>query len=326
MSKYISRWSVPLALSLALVAGACKDDEPSGDSLAQDTTLNRDLQMANQDTAVKPALQDVAVGNEPTPVASAPAGGTSGSPGRTSSGGGTIIRTPARPTASRPTPARPAPGRSASSTPAPARVPSTRAGTSPSTGTTSSGNTVTRTPGGAERAVGSIPAGSTVNLTSNSRICTNTNRVGQRFNATVSESVDGSNGTRIPAGARATVEITQLERSENATDNVRMGFRVVSVSFGGRTYPIDATTTYANVDKVRNQPKDKDVQKVIGGAAIGAILGQVLGKDTKSTVIGAAGGAAAGTATAAATANYEGCVPSGGRITVTLDSSTEVQA
>jgi len=105
-----------------------------------------------------------------------------------------------------------------------------------------------------------------------------------------------------------------------------MGFRVVSVSFGGRTYPIDATTTYANVDKVRNQPKDKDVQKVIGGAAIGAILGQVLGKDTKSTVIGAAGGAAAGTATAAATANYEGCVPSGGRITVTLDSSTEVQA
>ena len=154
MSKYISRWSVPLALSLALVAGACKDDEPSGDTLAQDTTLNRDLQMANQDTAVQPALQDVAVGNEPTPVASAPAGRTSGSPGRTSSGGGTIVRTPAPPTASRPTPARPARGR----TPAPARVPSTRAGTSPSTGTTSSGNTVTRTPGGAERAVGSAHA------------------------------------------------------------------------------------------------------------------------------------------------------------------------
>ncbi|MBA3404264.1 MAG: hypothetical protein H0U13_06245 [Gemmatimonadaceae bacterium] len=321
MSKYISRWGVPLALSLVLVAGACDDDKPSGDALAQDTTLNRDLQMANQDTAVQPALQDVAVGNEPAPVAGAPAGGSSSSAGRTSSAGGTIVRTPPRQTASRPAPARPVPVR-----PAPARTPATRPATTPTTGTTSSGNTVTRTPAAAERTIGSIPAGSTVNLTSNSRICTNTNRVGQRFNATVRESVDGSNGTQIPAGARATVEITQLERSENATDNVRMGFRVVSVSFGGWTYPIDATTTYANVDKVRNQPKDKDVQKVIGGAAIGAILGQVLGKDTKSTVIGAAGGAAAGTATAAATANYEGCVPSGGRITVTLDSSTEVQA
>ncbi len=316
MSKYISRWGVPLALSLALAVGACDDDKPSGDALAQDTTLNRDLQMANQDTAIQPALQDVAVGDEPGPVADAPTGGTSSSSGRTSSAAGTVVRTPPRQTASRPAPARPAP----------ARTPATRPAPAPTTGTTSSGNTVTRTPRVAERTVGSIPAGSTVNLTSNSRICTNTNRVGQRFSATVRESVDGSNGTRIPAGARATVEITQLERSENATDNVRMGFRVVSVSFAGRTYPIDATTTYANVDKVRNQPKDKDVQKVIGGAAVGAILGQVLGKDTKSTVIGAAGGAAAGTAAAAATANYEGCVPSGGRITVTLDSSTEVQA
>lgn len=326
MSKYISRWGVPLALSLALAVGACDDDKPAGDALAQDTTLNRDLQMANQDTAVQPALQDVAVGNEPAPVAETPTGGTSSSPGRTSSGGGTIVRTPPRQTASRPAPARPAPARPAATRPAPVRTPATRPGTTPSTGTTSSGNTVTRTRPAAERTVGSIPAGSTVNLTSNSRICTNTNRVGQRFSATVRESVEGSNGTRIPAGARATVEITQLERSENATDNVRMGFRVVSVSFAGRTYPIDATTTYANVDKVRNQPKGKDAQKVIGGAAVGAIIGQVLGKDTKSTVIGAAGGAAAGTAAAAATANYEGCVPSGGRITVTLDSSTEVQA
>lgn len=296
MSKYIPRWSVPLALSLALFTGACTDDKPSGDALAQDTALNRDLQMANQDSGAQPVLRDVAVGNEPAPVALAPA-----------ASGRTVVRTPPRPSTSRPAPSRPT--------------------TPPSgTGTTSSGNTVTRTPAGTERAVGTIPAGSTLNLTSNSRICTNTNRVGQRFSATVRETVDGSNGTRIPAGASATVEITELNRSENVNDEVRMGFRVVSVSFGGRTYPIDATTTYVNVDKVRNQPKNKDVQKVVGGAAVGAIIGQVLGKDTKSTVIGAATGAAAGTAAAVATANYEGCVPSGGRITVTLDSSTEVQA
>jgi len=174
--------------------------------------------------------------------------------------------------------------------------------------------------------MGTIAAGSTLNLASNSRICTNTNRVGQRFSATVSETVTGSNGATIPAGANATIEITELKRSENANDNVVMGFRVVSVSFGGKSYPVDATTQYARVEKVRNQPKDKDVQKVIGGAAVGAIIGQVLGKSTKGTVIGAAAGAAAGTAAAAATANFEGCVPSGGRITVSLDAPLKVQA
>jgi hypothetical protein len=184
---------------------------------------------------------------------------------------------------------------------------------------------VTKGSSGSERALGAIPAGAEISLSSNSRICTNTNRVGQRFSATVSNSVTGSNGAVIPAGATATIEITELNRSENARDEIRMGFRVVSVTFGGRTYPLDATTTYANVDRVRNQPKSKDVQKVVGGAAIGAIIGQVLGKDTKSTVIGAATGAAAGTAAAATTANYEGCVPSGGRITVRLDSSAQVQ-
>jgi hypothetical protein len=288
MSKYIARLAAPLALSLALVASACSDKK-SGDSLAQDTSLNRDLQMANQDTAV-PALQDVPATGAPT--TSAP-------------------RAPAR-TAPRPSTRPPA-----RTTPRPA---------TPTTTTTASGNTVTKGSSGSERATGTIPAGSEIELTSNSRVCTNTHKVGQRFSATVSNTVTGSNGATIPAGATATVEITELNRSENANDPVKMGFRVVSVTFNGRTYAIDATTTYANVDRVRNQPKSKDVQKVAGGAVVGAIIGQVLGKDTKGTVIGAAAGAAAGAGAAAATANYEGCVPSGGRLTITLDNSATVQA
>ncbi|HEY8164544.1 MAG TPA: hypothetical protein VIF83_03225 [Gemmatimonadaceae bacterium] len=283
MSKYIARIGAPLVLSLALLAGACVD-KSKNDTLAQDTSLTKDLQMANADTTAQPALQDVPASGEPAPAASAPR---------------TVVRTPTR---------------------------TTRRTSTPTTSTTSSGNTVTRTPGAeAERAVGTIPAGSELNLTSNSRVCTNTNRVGQRFTATVSNTITGSNGSAIPAGATATVEITELNRSENVNDPVRVGLRVVSVSFGGRTYPIEATTTYATVSKVKNQPKEKDVQKVVGGAAVGAIIGQVLGKSTKSTVIGAATGAAAGAATAAATANYEGCVPSGGRITISLDSPAQVR-
>lgn len=297
MSKYIARIAGPLALSAALFLGACVDKK--SDTLAQDTSLNRDLQMANQDTTAQPALQDVPTTGTPStsaPVTSAPSRTTS-RPRST----GTVVRTPPRTT------------------------PRTTTPSAPTTTTTASGNTVTKGSGGSEGRIGSIAAGTEINLSSNSRVCTNTHKVGQRFSATVSNTVTGSNGASIPAGATATVEITELSRSENANDRIQMGFRVVSVTFGGRTYPIDATTTYANVDRVRNQPKSKDVQKVVGGAAVGAIIGQVLGKDTKSTVIGAATGAAAGTAAAAATANFEGCVPTGGRLTITLDNAATVQ-
>jgi hypothetical protein len=293
MSGTVSRVLAVAAIALGLGMSACTEKK-SNDTLAQDTALNRDLQMANADTAAQPALKDIPAGT----VAPAPAAPVAAAPRATTTRRtGTVVRTPARTVPTR----------------------------TPTTSTTESGNTVTRTAGGTERAVGSIAAGSTVNLTSNSRVCTNTNRVGQHFTATVSESVTGSNGATIPAGATATVEITELKRSENANDNVVMGLRVLSFSFGGKTYPVAATTSYARVEKIRNQPKNKDVQKVVGGAAIGAIIGQVLGKSTKGTVIGAAAGAAAGTAAAAATANYEGCVPDGGRITISIDSPVQVQ-
>jgi hypothetical protein len=251
---------------------------------AADSALNKDIQLANRDTTAQPALTDV-------PAATATNPATSTSAPRT-----TTTRTTTRtPTTTRRTPT-----------------------------VTSSGNTVTRTPAGTAAKVGTIPAGATLNLSSGSKICTNTSKVGERFTATVTNAVVGSNGAVIPAGATANVEVTELKRSENANDNVVMGFRVVSVSFGGHTYPVSATTSYAQVAKVRNEPKGKDVQKVLGGAAIGAIAGQLLGRSTKATVIGAAAGGAAGAATAAATANYEGCVNPGGKITATLNSSTQV--
>lgn len=290
MVQYIPRFNASLALSFALFAAACT--AKTDNNAAADSALNKDIQLANRDTAAQPALTDVpASTTAPTTTATTP-------------------RTTTKTTTTRTT----------------TRTPTTTTRT-PTTSVTSSGNTVTKTSSGAATGagrVGTIPAGSEINLASGSTVCTNKNKVGDRFTASVTSAVQGSNGAVIPAGATANVEVTELKRSENANDNVVMGFRVVSVSFGGHTYPISATTNYAQVSKVKNQPKGKDVQKVVGGAAIGAIAGQILGRSTKATVIGAAAGGAAGAAAAAATANYEGCVNSGGRITATLNSSTQV--
>ena len=296
MTKYIRRLGAPFVMGAALAFSACTvSDSKSDTSLASDTALNRDLELANRDSAAQPQLQDVPA----TPAAETPAP----APTRT---------TPApRPAASRPA-TRPA-------TPPP-----------PTTRTTASGNTETRnTPGSAAAsgggAVGTIASGASLALRSNSRVCTNTYTVGQTFSATVAEAVSGSNGASIPSGATVTLEVTQLKRSENANDKIIMEFAVKSVSFGGRTYPVSGTVASADVERVRNQPKSKDAQKVATGAAIGAIAGQILGKNTKSTIIGAAAGAAGGAATAAATANYEGCVPDGGSIAVNLTAPLQVR-
>jgi hypothetical protein len=304
MSKYIRRLGAPFVMVAGLAFSACTvSDSKSDTSLARDTALNRDLELANRDSAVQPQLRDVPA----TPAAETPA--PAPAPART---------TPApRPAPSRPV-TRPAP------------KPATTTPPAPTTRTTASGNTETRNaPGTAASngggAVGTIASGTSLSLRSNTRVCTNTFTVGQTFSATVADAVSGSNGATIPSGATVSLEVTQLKRSENANDKIIMEFAVRSVTFGGRTYPVTGTVANADVERVRNQPKSKDIQKVATGTAIGAIAGQILGKNTKSTIIGAAAGAAAGAGAAAATANYEGCVPDGGSIAVNLTAPLQVR-
>ena len=283
MKQYIRTVGTSLALTATFAFAACtvSDKSATDSSLARDSSLNKDLQLAGKDTTVQPQLQDVAA-TPPAPT-KAPA---------------------AKPTPRPTTPAKPT--------------------------TTASGNTVTRNPAGtasssAGGAVGIIPSGTTLSLRSNERVCTNTHKVGQTFSATTTAAVTRSNGATIPAGATVQLEVTQLKRSENIRDNIVMEFAVKSISYGGRSYPVSATVASADVDKVRNQPKDKDVQKVVGGAVLGAIAGQILGKNTKSTVVGAAAGAAAGAGVMAATSNYEGCLPDGGSVAITLNSPLQVK-
>lgn len=279
MTQYIRRLGAPLALTIALGLAACSSDKSKDTALATDSTLNKDLALANRDTTAQPALKDVA----PTPAAS----------------------TPAKPKPAAPKPAAP----------------------KPATTTTASGNTVTRnpTPSAGGGKVGTIASGTSIGLRSDARVCTNTYTVGQTFETTVTDAVTGTNGATIPAGAKVSLEITQLKRSENSTDKIIMEFAVKHVSFGGNTYPLSASVTNAVVTRIRNEPQAKDVQKVVGGAVLGAIAGKVLGKSTKATVIGGAAGAAAGAGVAAGTSNYEGCIVDGGGIAITLNGPVQVK-
>jgi hypothetical protein len=308
MLKYTRRVAGPIAVAAFALFSACRSDAKKGpDSLAlgTDSTLNRDLAMAGRDTTVQPQLKDVPSTTPAAPAPSAPAH-------RTTTRARTRERTTPRNT----------PGT------VPRAAPPARSSQPP---TTANGNTVTTNPAGSSAssgggAVGMIPAGSTLSTNASSRICTGTNNVGDHVTATVENSVTGSNGATIPAGATVNMTVTQLKRSENSNDPIVMEFAVNSVSFGGHTYPIEATVTSAAVNRIKDEPSNKAAEKVGIGAAVGAIAGRIIGKSTKATVIGGVAGAAAGAATAAATANYQGCIDAGGAIVVKLTAPATVRA
>jgi hypothetical protein len=160
-------------------------------------------------------------------------------------------------------------------------------------------------------------AGTTIGLTTGSRVCT-TNRPGDKFIATLSSEVIGNDGFRFPAGSKAVVEVLTVNHTENG-ESASIDFRIRAISVDGVTYPVTGdVTTVSALEKTSQSTSSNDKKKVIGGAIAGAVLGQVLGKDTKSTVIGAAAGAAAGTVAARAGTKYAGCLPAQSALRLTL--------
>lgn len=334
--------AVYTAVALFFLA-ACNGEKnkANSDALAHDSSLVRDLQLSNRDTAAQPQLQDVpttapttapaqavppAVAVESAPAAPAPV--TRAAPNPVTS---PTTRPVTRPVTRAPERVAQAPTREQAVTktmPPPPQPTPVR--TQIPAVITPSGNTVEDGPdssGRAEGKVGIVAAGTSMALQTGQRVCTNTNTVGDRITATLADAVTGSNGVVLPAGATAVLEVTSLERSKQAGENMSIGLVVRSVMYEGKSYPVDGQIVDAQTEKVRS-PDGNDAGKVLGGAAVGAVLGNVLGgrSKTKGTIIGAAGGAAAGAILANHTSKYDACIPSGSRMTVRLDSPMSVQA
>jgi hypothetical protein len=268
MRQYTARLTSAVALTAALVLGACGGEQPAEEV--------RDVNLAAP-AAADPQLQDVPVAAAPPP-ATTPAPRPRPTP------------PPAPAAAPRPTP-----------TPAPAAAP-------------------------ARAEYGEIAAGTTLAVRTSAKVCTNTHKVGDRFTASIAQTVTGTEGVSIPAGATATVQVTESATGENDPTKVKFAFKVVAISFGGNTYDVvGADIVSAPVESVRRQSTGDQAKKVAAGAAIGAIAGQILGKNTRSTVVGGAIGAAGGAVAANATADYDGCVNDNSTMQVKLTSALRLK-
>jgi len=327
------RWPVALALCAAALTGCGRDDTPP----AADSALAQDLALASQATRTTPDFVPNDVASDapaaapsrsapapaPTPRRSPPARAARPRPtGSASAPARTRDRTPARTperVAERPR-ATPEPTREPEVAPKPASPAAPTAEPTPSAPPSAAPSTAPAP--GPERGV--LPAGTTVGMATNQQVCTASNRVGDKLTATVSENVMGTEGVVIPSGSKAVLEIASIDRGQRPEDT-RITFRVRAIYDGSRALPVRGDVSAGDqLEKTRTTSKGTDAKKVIGGAIAGAILGQVIGKDTKGTVIGGAAGAAAGAAAAKVTSHYEGCLPVGAALRLTVAEQVRV--
>jgi hypothetical protein len=167
-----------------------------------------------------------------------------------------------------------------------------------------------------------VPAGTTLTLASNARVCTYTYHPGDTFTATVTDTVTVAGGAIVPAGSLANFEVTALPLVAHGDHARRIGIALDSLAIDGVRYPARAHITSVITRKVRSPPVGQaDVTTVGPGAETADILGVILTHSDRSTVIGARQSAG----DPAAEASVDFCIPRNGRITLTLTADERLQ-
>ncbi len=284
---------VPLLALLALVASvaACGGEEAAPP--VRDDALDRDLTLAASRAAAPIVRDSLALGDTAVtlraPVAEAPAPTPAEAP---------VRRAPTR-VASAPMP------RAVERTPAPAPVPEAAV---PAPVETPAAAAAVPAPGP------SLASGTTLTGATGTRICSTTNRPGDRLVATLSEAAGGPDGLQLPAGTGVVLEVARAT-AEGQIELIARG-----VSIEGIFHPLvaDVTVGEAPLERRTVSGTSDSRGKAAKGAIAGAIIGQILGRDTKGTVIGAATGAAAGAVAGQLSKRQEVCLPAGAPVRISL--------
>ena len=276
------------SLILVLVVAACSGRESR--SAADSAELARDLELANQAPAY-PQFRDSAIAAAPErkPADRPPARRTRPTAPATKT---TPVAVP------RPRPSAPVQPIERVEQPAPEPAPASR--------------------------FRGFNTGTSFAVATKSPVCT-TNLAGDKFVATLIESVHGENGAVLPAGTTVVLEVASVTPGDTP-QAAQITLRVRSIEINDEAVSAEANVAILSELERRQVPRNKnsDRRKVVGGAVAGAVIGQIMGRDTKSTVIGAAAGAAAGTAAAMAGRKYDACLPTGSSVRITTSQQIAI--
>ena len=159
-----------------------------------------------------------------------------------------------------------------------------------------------------------VSANSVIGLETENRISSQTARIEDRIEATVTRDVKIGDTIAIPAGSRAIGSVIQVERGGKFKERARLGIRFTTLVLAdGTRLSMSTETIYRDGEA----PGNSSAAKIGGGAIGGAILGAILG-GAKGAAIGATAGAGGGVAAVEAADRQEVTLPAGSPMTVRL--------
>jgi hypothetical protein len=165
-----------------------------------------------------------------------------------------------------------------------------------------------------------IPDNTVMDVTLNTALASDTSRVEQRVNGTLSSPVVVDGLTVIPAGSALSGHVTHVDDSDKIKGRAELGFRFTTLTLDSVTYDIDSKP----LSYVAEGTKKEDAVKIGVGAAAGALIGAISG-GKKGAAIGTAVGAGAGTGVVLATDGKEVRLAEGRKLKVSLTNPLTIR-
>jgi len=165
-----------------------------------------------------------------------------------------------------------------------------------------------------------VPAGTTLTLTLETAVASDTSKVEDAVKARLAKAVVVGGATVLPAGAEATGTVLQAEGAGRVSGRSMLSVGFDRIRAGSTSYTVHT----AAITKEGASSKGKDAAKVGIGAGAGALIGAVAG-GKKGALIGTAVGAGAGTTAAVATKGEEVSLAEGTEVETTLDQPLKIQ-
>ncbi|MGE0461185.1 MAG: hypothetical protein AB7Q16_07425 [Vicinamibacterales bacterium] len=164
-----------------------------------------------------------------------------------------------------------------------------------------------------------VPSGTDLEVRLESAVGSDTSRVDDAVNATLSEPVVVDGMTVLPAGSTVRGEVAAAQPAGKVKGRASLALRFGTVTVGDERYAIQA-----RVSRLAPATKKEDAAKIAIPAGAGAVIGGIIGGG-KGAAIGTAIGGGAGTAVVLTTSGDEIRLPSGTTLTLQIDSAIEVR-
>ncbi len=139
-----------------------------------------------------------------------------------------------------------------------------------------------------------VPSGTSVTVTVNTKLNSETAQVGDPWTGVVKDNVTVGDKVLIPAGSTVSGTVSAVKPAQKG-DRAMLDLAVNAMTIEGRDYNVEATTEAI----IAGSPRARNLGAIAGGAAAGALIGRAVGGSGKGALIGGLlGGAAAGGAVA----------------------------